>query len=416
MNNKWTKLEKSWILYDVGNSAFVLLISTIIPIYFNYLAQNGGVSETDAVAYWGYTASIVTIIVAILGPIFGSLSDFKNFKLPIFLTTVLVGVIGCSLLSIPMNWLLFLFIFAIAKIGYNSSLIFYDSMLVDITSTTRSDKVSSVGYALGYIGSCIPFIVSLVIVLFYEKINMSFEVAMALAFIITGLWWLVMTIPLLKNYKQDKCVENNANFKNCFKNILINLKDMSKNKYVLLFLIAFFFFIDGVYTIIDMATIYGTSLGLDQTMLLIALLVTQIVAFPFAILFGFLSSKIRISWLLITCIIAYTGIATFAIFMQTQLHFWILAVLVGMFQGGIQALSRSYFAKIIPEEKAGSYFSLLDICGKGASFLGTFLVSLFTQITNSTNKGITVLSVMFVIGLVIFIIADIGVKKSGKKI
>ena len=289
-------------------------------------------------------------------------------------------------------------------------------MLVDITSTTRSDKVSSVGYALGYIGSCIPFIVSLVIVLFYEKINMSFEVAMALAFIITGLWWLVMTIPLLKNYKQDKCVENNANFKNCFKNILINLKDMAKNKYVLLFLIAFFFFIDGVYTIIDMATIYGTSLGLDQTMLLIALLVTQIVAFPFAILFGFLSSKIRISWLLITCIIAYTGIATFAIFMQTQLHFWILAVLVGMFQGGIQALSRSYFAKIIPEEKAGSYFSLLDICGKGASFLGTFLVSLFTQITNSTNKGITVLSVMFVIGLVIFIIADIGVKKSGKKI
>lgn len=406
------KKEKSWVLYDVGNSAFVLMISTIFPIYFNSLAEASGINEVDYLAYWGYTASIVTIVVAIIGPILGSLSDYSKFKLPIFLTTVLIGVIGCAILAIPMSWILFLVFFAIAKIGYSSSLVFYDSMLIDITDEDRVDKVSSLGYAYGYIGSCIPFVISLVFVLFYEQMHLSIQAGMSIAILIIAIWWLCLSIPLLKNYKQTKYIsEIKPNIKKMFINLAHTLRDICKTPHVLLYLLAFFFYIDGVYTIIDMATAYGTALGLDTTMLLVALLVTQIVAFPFAILFGYLSKKYKITYLLLINIVAYLGIGIFAVFLSNQLEFWILAVLVGMFQGGIQALSRSYFIKICPKEKTGSYFSVMDICGKGASFLGTFLVSLVAQMTNSTNGGIIVLPIMFSIGLILFIITEYLHKK-----
>lgn len=177
---------------------------------------------------------------------------------------------------------------------------------------------------------------------------------------------------------------------------------MKDDKKVFFFLLAYFFYIDGVYTIIDMATAYGTALGLDTTGLLLALLVTQIVAFPSAIIFGRLAKKYASEKLIMLCIAAYTGIAAFALFMTTQTHFWILAVCVGMFQGGIQALSRSHFAKLIPAEKSGEYFGLLDICGKGASVIGTTLVGLVSQLTGSASKGIGVLVVVFVGGILLF--------------
>ena len=169
-NKKLTKLEKYWIMYDVGNSAFVMLIATIIPIYFNYLAKSAGISEVNYLAYWGYAASVSTVIVAVIGPVLGSIADMQNYKKPLFTISMMVGVIGCAAMSFPTSWVVFLAVFVIAKVGYNASLIFYDSMLVDITSTDRMDEVSSQGYAWGYIGSCIPFILSLVLVLMYEKI------------------------------------------------------------------------------------------------------------------------------------------------------------------------------------------------------------------------------------------------------
>ena len=171
--NKLTKLEKYWILYDVGNSAFILLVSTIIPIYFNHLASLAHISEVDYLAYWGYAASLTTAIVAIVGPILGTIVDTKGFKKPIFTISMIVGVLGLASLSVPTNWIVFLAIFVIAKIGYNSSLIFYDSMLPDVTTPEKMDIVSSHGYAWGYLGSCIPFVISLIFVLFYENIGLS---------------------------------------------------------------------------------------------------------------------------------------------------------------------------------------------------------------------------------------------------
>ena len=396
--------EKRWILYDVGNSAFVLLVATIIPIYFNYLAGKAGLSDVDYLAYWGYAASICTVIVAILGPVLGTIADTKGYKKPIFMISILIGTIACSLLGLMVQWMAFLIVFLIAKVGFSASLIFYDSMLSDITDEERMDYVSSQGYAWGYIGSCVPFVLCLVIVLGSDPLGIHMETAMGIAFVLVAVWWLLMSLPLLKNYEQKYYVEKKPHaIAQSFKRLGETFKNMKEEKQVFMFLLAFFFYIDGVYTIIDMATAYGSALGLDSTGLLLALLVTQIVAFPCAIIFGNLSYRIRTEKLIIVCIFAYLGIAIFAVFLKTQFQFWILAILVGMFQGGIQALSRSYFTKIIPEEHSGEYFGLMDICGKGASFVGTTIVSIVSQLTGNISMGVGMIAILFCIGILIFL-------------
>ena len=401
---KLTKLEKYWVLYDVGNSAFTLLVATIVPIYFNSISSAAGLAEVDYLAYWGYSASISTLSVAVLGPILGTMADNKGFKKIIFTVAMLSGAVGLSILWVPKNWAAFLALFIFAKVGYSCSLIFYDSMLSDVTSPERMDVVSSNGYAWGYIGSCIPFLVSLVIVLMNESLGISMSTAMMIAFIINAVWWIGCTIPLLKNYKQiHYASEKPVNVVgNTFKKLGETFKKILTQKKIMLFLIAFFFYIDGVYTIIDMATAYGSALGLDTTGLLLALLVTQIVAFPSALVIAKLSKKMEASKLIKISILAYTAIAIFAVQLDKQWEFWLLAVGVGLFQGGIQALSRSYFAQIIPADNSGEYFGIYDICGKGASFMGTALVSLVAQISGSANGAIAIIAVMFLIGFAFF--------------
>ena len=293
MNTKITKEERNWILYDVGNSAFIMLVTTIIPIYFNYLAGNAGLSDVEYLAYWGYAASFATLVVAILGPICGSIADTKGFKKPIFIISLAVGAGCCIGMGFAKSWLAFLIIFFVAKVGYSGSLIFYDSMLPDITCEDKMDRVSSLGYAYGYIGSCIPFIVCLVIVLGADKLGITMSAAMAISFAITAAWWMAVTIPLIKTYKQKHYVEREKGaIKKSFIRIGQTFKNIKKEKKAFFFLLAFFFYIDGVYTIIDMATAYGSALGLDSTGLLLALLVTQIVAFPCALIYGRLSKKV----------------------------------------------------------------------------------------------------------------------------
>ena len=406
MSNKLTAMEKKWILYDVGNSAFVLLATTILPIYFNYLAELEGISEVDYLAFWGYAASIATLAVAFIGPVCGAVADTRGYKKPIFTASMAVGVIGCAALAVPKSWIVFLIVFVIAKVGYSASLVFYDSMLPDITAPERMDAVSSQGFAWGYIGSCVPFVLSLLFVLFYEKLGITMVTAMVIALLINAVWWFAATVPLLRSYRQVHYSKEGAREHGVVKNSLLRLgrtlKDLKNHRRIFVFMIAYFFYIDGVYTIIEMATAYGSSLGLDSKGLLLALLVTQIVAFPFALLFGKLAGKYRTEKLIRVCIFAYLCIALYAIQLDKQYEFWILAVCVGMFQGAIQALSRSYFARIIPPEKSGEFFGIFDICGKGASFMGTALMGLFAQITGKSNGGVAILAVMFVIGFIVF--------------
>ena len=404
---KLTPLEKCWIGHDIGNSAFIMMVSTLFPIFFNALAEDAGISSVDYLAYWGYAGSIATLLVAMIGPICGTLADRKGFRKPLFALSLAVGAIGCAVLGFSSSWIVFLVIYVVTKVGYSSSLVFYDSMLPEITTESRMDEVSSRGYAYGYIGSVIPFAVCLMVVLMPQTFGLTTGSAMCVAFAITAVWWLGMTVPLMRRYHQSAYAPQQGHpIAAAFRQLGKTLRNLRQEKHVFLYLLSYFFFIDGVYTIIDMATAYGTALGLDTTGLLLALLVTQIVAFPFAIAFGRLSSKYNTGLLIKICIAAYTGITVFAMFLSEQWEFWVLAVLVGMFQGGIQALSRSYLGKIIPPQHSGEYFGLMDICGKGASFVGMLLVSAVTQLTGNESVGVGALVLMFAMGFALFCKAD----------
>ena len=409
-----TPLEKSWILYDIGNSAFILLVTALLPIYFGALADMAGVDENLRLSYRGYAESLTTIIVAVIAPICGTIADRKNHKKPIFVLSLLLGVVGCVALGFSSHWLLFLAVFVITKVGYNASIVFYDSMLLEVTTEKRMDNISSLGYAYGYIGSVIPFVICVVLYIFLDV-----QTSMIAVFLLTAVWWIVCSVPLIKKYKQTAYVERKGSaITDTFRQLYNTFRNARKEKGIFMYLIAFFFFINGVYTIIGMATDYGLALGLDSTGLLLALLVTQIVAFPCAIVFGRLSSKYDSGKLMKVCIICYTCITLFAITLMTLWQFWLLAVLVGMFQGAIQALSRSYLGKIIPAEQSGEYFGLMDICGKGAAFLGTTIVSVVSQLTigvtvnvfgltlQNENLAVGTLVILFVVGYILFDKAD----------
>lgn len=415
MFKKFSSLEKAWIYYDIGNSAFTMMVSTLIPILFNSLATKAGLNQSEYLAYWSYATSIATILVAFLGPILGTIADNKNFKKPMFMTALFIGVFGCAFMGIVPSWALFLTTYIISKVTYQASLVLYDSMLTDVTEPDRMDLVSSQGYAWGYIGSCIPFIIALLFYVAAEMLHIiPSSVGFAVGFFVTALWWLGVSIPLIKNYKQKYYVEENENkILESFKRLSKTLGHIVKHeKKVLFFLLGFFFYIDGVYTIIDEAVAIGTALGLDQVGLLVILLATQVVAFAFATLFGKLSEKYKSSNLIKVCIFGYFLVAVYALFLgQSLLRFAIMAFMVGMFQGAIQALSRSYYAQIIPADNSGEYFGLYDICGKGAAFLGTTLVGIVVSKTGSIHLAVATLSVLFVFGF-IFLSISAKIKKS----
>ena len=406
MNQKLTKLEKRWILYDVGNSAFVLLTSTIIPIYYKNIASASGISDADSTAFFGYATSLVTILVAVLGPVLGTLADTKGFKKPVFTFFMMMGVLGCAGLALPATWTLFLAVYVLAKTGLNASLVFYDAMLPDVTTDERMDVVSAQGYAWGYIGSCIPFIISLVFVLCSDLIGISGSMAMAIAFLLNAAWWLLVTLPLLGCYEQKHYVERSAHpVRDSFSRLAKVFSEVRKMPEVWFFLLAFFFYIDGVYTIIDMATSYGKDVGISDTNLLLALLLTQVVAFPCSILVGQLSKKMKNTSLIQISIVGYFFIVLFALQLDKAWEFWFLAVCVAVFQGAIQSLSRSYFARIVPKEKATEFFGFFDIFGKGAAFMGTMLMGISTQLFDTSRAGVALLAVMFAVGFVLFQIA-----------
>lgn len=403
MAGKMTRLEKQWILYDVGNSAFTMLCTTIIPIYFKNIATVDNLSNSDSTAFLSFTLSLSTILVAILGPILGTMADTKNYKKPLFVSTFLVGVIGCMAMAFASKWLAFLAVFCIAKTGYQLSLIFYDSMLTDVTTEDRMDEISSQGYAWGYIGSCVPFIASLVLILGSDVIGISGGMAMTLALFLNAVWWAGVTIPLIRNYRQIHYVEKvNHPVKESFRRIVDVVKGLKHQRKILFFLLGFFFYIDGVYTIIDMATTYGKDVGISDTDLVLALLMTQVVAFPCSIAFGKISKRFKNGSLIQVSILAYFLIAVFALQLDKAWEFWFLAVCVAVFQGAIQALSRSYFAKIIPKEKSSEYFGFYDIFGKGAAFIGTTVMGISTMVSGSSRYGVAILSLMFLVGFFFF--------------
>ena len=413
--SKLTKAEMSWILYDVGNSAFTMLACSLIPIWFKDLAIGtapGQITGDQATAYYSIAISLVTVIVAILGPIIGVLADHKGRKKIFFTTTVALGVIGCILNGFATSWVAFIVIYVLARIFYQMSLVIYDSMLNDVTTEERMDEVSSYGYAWGYIGSCIPFIVAMVAYILSGGLSedlmwFSPAVGRIIGYAVTGLWWFAVTVPLLKNYEQINYTDTKHAVAQVFSKLGGTLKKIAtQDKKVLFFLIAFFLYIDGVGTIIDNCINIGTDLGLPTVGQVVFLLATQVVAFGGSLVFARLSKKFDTATLILVCIVGYFCVCLYALTLHTLIDFGILAFGVGCFQGSIQSLSRSYFSKIIPAENSGEYFGIYDIFSKGASFLGSAVIAWVKLAGGTINIAVASLAVFFALGFVFLRMAD----------
>lgn len=404
---KYTKEENSWALYDWGSSAYTIIITTaVFPIFFKSSATAAGVSAANSTAYLGYTIAIFTFILAMIGPILGCIADYQGLKKKFFIFFFVLGVTFTALLAfVPFdNWLLLLVCYTIAALGATGANVFYDGFIVDVTTDKRMHTVSSRGYSLGYIGSTIPFLISIIIILLAGKeiIPISSIAASRISFLITAIWWGIFSIPMLKRVHQIHYIERDGNpITQSFKRLGKTFKEIRQYRSLFLFLLAYFFYIDGVGTVINMSTAYGTDLGLDTNSLLIVLFVTQVVAAPFAILFGKLAGRFTEKKMLYVGIIVYIIVCTYAYFLETVVDFWILAMLVATSQGGIQALSRSYFGKLIPKEKSNEFFGFYNIFGKFASIMGPLLVALTTQITGKSNYGVFSLVILFIIGFYI---------------
>lgn len=407
--SKYTKPEKSWMMYDMANSAYSIVITTaIFPIYYKAVADNAGVDSADSTAYLGYTISIATFILAMLGPILGSVADFKGMKRKFFLFFFLLGTLSTiGLVFVPSdNWLLLLIVYTLTAIGARGANLFYDAYLVDVTEKKNMDDLSAKGFAIGYIGSVIPFVISIAVITLsqMEILPLSVSAASKIAFFITAVWWIVFSIPMLKNVKQKHWVERKPRIvANSFKELKKTFLDITQHKAILIFLIAYFFYIDGVGTIISMSTAYGSDVGLGATDLIIALLAVQVVAAPFAVLFGRLANKFGAKRMIYAGIIIYTFVCTYALFLETVLDFWILAMLVASAQGGIQALSRSYYAQMVPKEKSNAFFGFYNIFGRFAAVTGPFLVGLTSQLTGNSSYGVFSLIILFVIGFIVLL-------------
>ncbi len=411
-----TKTERAWVLYDVGNSAFTMLACSLIPIWFKELAigtNPGQITGDKATAYYSIAIAVVTIVVALLGPICGAIADHKDMKKVFFTTAVALGVVGCILNGFATSWMVFLIIFVVTKIFYSASLTFYDSMLNDVTTEERMDQVSSYGYAWGYIGSCIPFLIALIAYVFSGGLGESLAIMPAkvgkiIGFAVTAVWWFIVTMPLIRNYRQINYVESSvASVKNVFKKIFSTLKHIAtKDRKVLFFLIAFFLYIDGVGTIIDNCINIGTDLGLPTVGQVVFLLATQVVAWIGSLVFARLSKKYETVPLILICIFGYFLVCLYALFLHTLLDFGILAFGVGCFQGSIQSLSRSYFSKIIPAENSGEYFGIYDIFAKGASFLGSAVIAAVKLAGGTINIAVASLAVFFAFGFIFLVMSS----------
>lgn len=406
--------EKSWILYDWANSAFTVIITaSILPIFFKSLTKNAGIMPNIADSYWGYSTSIATLLLALIAPILGTIGDYQNMKMRMFKFFLILGVVSTAALTFTDQWSVVLFFYILSMIGAAGAGLFYDAFLIDVTTTERMDRVSTYGFAFGYIGgSTIPFVMAIALIMFGGKIGISTVLATHLSFMLTAIWWAVFSLPFMKNVSQVNYINPEPRMLlNSLKRLYRTFRNIRQYKPIFMFLMAYFFYIDGVNTIISMATVYGDSLGIGSTTLILAMLVTQLVAFPCAIIYGILARKVGSNIMILVGIGVYIIICIVAYRMTTAREFWILAILVATSQGGIQALSRSYFGKMVPKENANEFFGFYDIFGKFAAIMGPALYGLSSQIMGQSKYGVLSVIVLFIVGGCMF--AFTSIRKNG---
>lgn len=415
----YTKEEWSWVLQDTGNSAYSLVITaTLFPLFYKAIAEGSGVADADSTAYLSYANSIGTALVGLMAPILGSIAEYRGFRKPLFTMGTLLGIISILLMAFTpggtwgMAWLILLILYVLSNIGFSSSNVFYDASLLDVTVKTRMSRVSSMGYGMGYIGSCVPFLFYLVFMLNIDAMPFTLDWLTRAAFVLTAIWWFAFTIPYWQNVQQKSWINPSPRpIRDSFKRVKNTLKDMAQYRQLFIFLLAYFLYIDGVGTIISMATAVATDLGIEATVLVVVLLIVQIVAFPFTVLYGQLAKRFGDKKIIYVGIVTYIIICIYALSMETATDFFILACMVGTAQGGLQALSRSMFGKLVPEGKTNEFFGIYNVFGKFSSIIGTTLLGIITQMTGNSLNGVFGLIILFIIGGTLLL----GVKEDGVK-
>ncbi|MFB9768626.1 MFS transporter [Lactiplantibacillus modestisalitolerans] len=404
---KLNKQQWSWVFYDWANSSYGIIVTTaVLPVYFKAVAQANGVSAANATAYWGYANSIGTLLVSILAPVLGALADYPRAKKRMLNTFALVGMVMTLALSVvptsAWKWLMVVYILSI--IGYSGGNLFYDSFLTDVAPNEQMDRVSTYGYGFGYLGGVLAFILFLVLQLTNGFGQLSSYGVARWSFVLAAVWWIIFYVPLVKNVHQKYALKPSGQpVRSSFKRVWSTLKHIRNYRAAAWFLVAYFFYIDGVDTIFTMATSIGMDMGISTTTLMLVLLVVQLVAFPFSLLYGWLANKTSTRTGILLGIVIYLGICLYALRLSSAVDFWVLAVLVGTSQGGIQALSRSYFGRLIPKESGSEFFGFYNILGKFSAVMGPVLVGIVTQLTGQSTIGAASLSILFVIGLIIFL-------------
>lgn len=407
---KFTNQQWQWIFYDWANSGYgILVVTAVLPVYFKAVADQAGISSANSTAWWGYANSFGTLVVSVLAPLLGALADYPHAKkrwLNIFTWLGIILTVGLAVVP-PLQWQLLLIIYVGSIIGYSGGNLFYDSFLTDVADDIQMDRVSSTGYGMGYLGGVIAFIIFLAAELTNDFGGLldSYNVA-RFSFLLAGIWWIIFAWPLLVHGEQHYYVKTVQNpFLDSLSRIRRTLRHINQYRQLTWFLVAYFFYIDGVDTIFTMATAIGKDLGIQTTMLMMVLLVVQLIAFPFSILYGWLAQKFSTYKILIMGIVVYLFICLYALHLQSLRDFWILAILVGTSQGGIQALSRSYFGRLVPKDASSEFFGFYNILGKFSAILGPFLVGIVTQLTGKSTVGAASLSILFAVGLIIFLAA-----------
>ena len=416
MLKSFSKEERSWIMYDWADSAFAtIMLAAVFPVFFVQMAGGEG---TQGSMWWGIGIAGARFFLGVAAPVIGTLIDYRGYKKRLLVLFIAFGILALLFVSAQSSWQMLLIGYVLANILWSAGNFVYDSYLPDVTTKDRMDKVSAWGFAMGYIGgSTIPFIISIILIVFGENFGVDGVMAVRISVVMTAAWWGVFSIPIIRNvhHKHGVDAPQKGFVKHTFRNVFDTAKRITKNKGMFVFIVAYFFYIDGVGTIINMATAYGAELQLDATMMILSLFIMQIVAVPFSILFGRLTKAFNPIVVISCAICVYLLIVLTGFIMGFGLEvywfdrdvaiilFFALAFMVGTVQGGIQALSRSTFARLVPPENAGEYFGFYEIFGRFAAILGPALYALVLHLTGRPPISIISIGIVFIVGLTILL-------------
>jgi UMF1 family MFS transporter len=401
----YSRVINAWCMYDWANSAFATTImAAVLPTFYSAVA-GGSLPGNTATVYWGYTSSISLLINAVMGPILGAMADYIGAKKRFLALFAALGVFFTSLLVLvgQGQWLLASGLYILGYIGFGGANVFYDSLLPHIAKPEDIDYVSTKGYALGYLGGGILLAINVAMILFWDRLGLSSqEMASRLSFLSVGVWWAVFSIPVLRTVPEPPVHGREAAglspLQVAFQRLSTTFGDIRQYRELTKFIVAFWLYNDGIGTIIKMATIYGAEIGIGQTDLIGALLLMQFVGIPFSLMFGRMAKSLGTKRSIYLALGVYTLISIAGYFMNTAGHFWALAAMVGLVQGGSQALSRSLFGVMVPKAKSAEFFGFYDVSSKFAGIAGPAIFALVGQLTGTSRLSIFSLVVFFVVG------------------